>query len=498
MPFIVVEYAHAMGNGPGGLLEYEELFDRYPRCQGGFVWEWIDHGIRVRTAEGEFFGYGGDFGEVLHDGNFVADGLMFPDRTPSPGLHEYAKVIAPVRITSDDASAPALRITNRYLFRDLSHLAFCWSWEGDGVSLAEGTMAVPAVAPGDSVTLALPPAHPPSAVAPTETWLTVRAVLANDEPWAAAGHEIAWGQLRADRLAAAPIQPATGRALQLASARPTAVDGSTISFGEARFDAATGMLTHLGSLAVIGPRLDLWRAPIDNDRWFSWAAREPAWHALGLDRLEHRIDDVTHHDDEIVVTTRVAPAASRLGLGVVYRWRHEDRGLQLTVDILPEGEWDVTLPRLGVTMGLPAELSQVEWFGLGPGEAYPDSRQAVRVGRFSATVDQLQTPYVYPQENGNRSEARWLAVRADDGHGLHVSGVPLIDFTARRWTSEDLTRARHPIDLSPGDRVWLNLDHAHNGLGSGSCGPGVLETYELHARPTTFSVILAECKPQPS
>lgn len=351
-------------------------------------------------------------------------------------------------------------------------------------------MTVPSVPPGGSVTVALPPAPPSSAVAPAETWLTVRALLAGDEPWAAAGHEVAWGQLRADRPTAAPVE--------LTSGRPVAVDVSTISLGDARFDAATGLLTALGSLAVTGPRLDIWRAPIDNDRWFSWAAREPAWHALGLDRLEHRIDDVTRRDDEIVVTTRVAPAASRLGLGVMYRWRSDERGLQLTVDVLPEGEWDLTLPRLGIRMGLPAELSHVEWFGLGPGEAYPDSRQAARVGRFSATVDELQTPYVYPQENGNRSEARWVTVRADDGHGLHVSGVPVIEFTARRWTSEELTRARHPIDLSPSDRVWLNLDHAHNGLGSGSCGPGVLETYELHARPTTFSVILAECEPQPS
>jgi beta-galactosidase len=490
MPFIIVEYAHAMGNGPGGLLEYEDLFDRYPRCQGGFVWEWIDHGIRIRTAEGEFFGYGGDFGEVLHDGNFVADGLIFPDRTPSPGLREYAKVIAPVRITAEDASAHALRITNRYQFRDLSHLEFRWSWEADGLSVAEGTMTVHSVPPGGSVTVALPPAPPWSAVAPTETWLTVRAVLANNESWAAAGHEVAWGQLRADRPTAAPVE--------LASSRPVAVDDSTISLGDARFDAATGLLTHLGSLAVAGPRLDIWRAPIDNDRWFSWAAREPAWHALGLDRLEHRVDDVSRRDDEVVVTTRVAPAASRLGLGVVYRWRYGERGLQLTVDVLPEGEWDLTLPRLGIRMGLPAELSHVEWFGLGPGDAYPDSRQAARVGRFSATVDELQTPYVYPQENGNRSEARWLTVLGDDGQGLHVYGVPVIDFTVRRWTSEELTRARHPIDLLPGNRVWLNLDHAHNGLGSGSCGPGVLETYELHARPTTFSVILAEYGPQPS
>ena len=126
MPFLLCEYGHAMGNGPGGLTEYQELFDRYPRCQGGFIWEWIDHGLRTRDERGEFYGYGGDFGEPLHDGNFVADGLLFPDRTPSPGLLEYQKVIEPVRISRD---GDRLRISNRYDFLGLSHLNFTWSAE---------------------------------------------------------------------------------------------------------------------------------------------------------------------------------------------------------------------------------------------------------------------------------------------------------------------------------------------------------------------------------
>ena len=190
MPFILCEYAHAMGNGPGGLWEYQDLFERHPRCHGGFVWEWIDHGLSAHTPDGrEFYAYGGDFDEPLHDGNFVADGLLFPDRTPSPGLHELKKVVEPVRIAPDPDGG--IRVANLYEVRDLSHLAFEWALEQEGVTVATGRLKVPAMGPGATATVPLPDLPQITA----ETWLTVRAVLATNHPWAVAGHEIAWGQV---------------------------------------------------------------------------------------------------------------------------------------------------------------------------------------------------------------------------------------------------------------------------------------------------------------
>ena len=159
MPFILCEYAHAMGNGPGGLSEYQELFEKYPRCQGGFVWEWIDHGLAQRAADwSDFFAYGGDFGEPLHDGNFVADGLVFPNRVPSPGLLEFKKVIEPVRITP--VAGGSVRISNVYDFRDLSHIEFLWQLEEEGESVARGTLAVPPLRAGESTTIPLPSGLP--------------------------------------------------------------------------------------------------------------------------------------------------------------------------------------------------------------------------------------------------------------------------------------------------------------------------------------------------
>jgi beta-galactosidase len=479
LPFILCEYAHAMGNGPGGLSEYQELFERHPRCQGGFVWEWIDHGLRQRSADGgERFAYGGDFGEPLHDGNFVADGLLFPDRTPSPGLIELKKVIEPVRIAGDAATG-RLRVTNLHDFRDLSHLAFTWTLEEEGAAVADGTLDVGPVLAGETAEVALP-ALPASR---REAWLAVRAVLAADEPWAPAGHEVAWGQVEVTP-APAPTAPTGGAAL-------TGGDG-VLELGPGRFDAATGVLRGLGDLGLDGPRLDVWRAPTDNDAGMHGEVQlEATWRRHGLHRARHRVLAVEPGAGELVVRTRVGFAAWDAGILTTYTWTTTQSGLLLTVDVVPEGEWTFPLPRLGLRLALPAASDRLEWFGRGPGEAYRDSRRAVGVGRFAATVNALQTPYVRPQENGNRTEVRWATLTDPDGAGLRVEGRPRIELTARRWTSEDLDAARHTPDLVAGDRIWVNLDHAQHGIGTASCGPGVLPQHHLEAVPTTFAVSLS-------
>jgi beta-galactosidase len=478
MPFILCEYAHAMGNGPGGLWEYQRLFETYPRCQGGFVWEWIDHGLRKRTRDGrEFFAYGGDFGEPLHDGNFVADGLLFPDRTPSPGLLEYKKVIEPVRIAPHPAGG--VQVTNLHDVRDLSHLAFVWSLQTEGLTVASGTFEVPPLAPGSSATLP-PPSLPGT---DRESWLTVRAVLAADEPWAPAGHEVAWGQLAVPWTAAPTQRPPAG-------GLPVPA-GERIELGPGVFDPSDGRLLRIGEVEVDGPRLDVWRAPTDNDRAPHGEAVEPSWRHLGLHRVEHRVDGVAVEGAELVVRTRVAPAATDLGILTTYRWSAPPHGLRLTVQVRPQGAWPCPLPRLGLRMSLPARFRRVEWFGRGPGEAYADTGRAARIGRFDDTVEALQTPYVYPQENGNRGDVRWATLSDDHGQGVRLEGEPTFEFTARPWTTEQLDQARHTTDLVAGDRVWVNLDHAQHGMGSASCGPGVLAGYRLDPVATTFTVLLA-------
>lgn len=312
LPFILCEYGHAMGNGPGGLADYQRLFTSYDRVQGGFVWEWIDHGVR---DERHGFAYGGDFGEELHDGNFVCDGLLFPDRTPSPGLVEYKKVIEPVRFDGGSASAPSergrertagpdgtVRVTNGYDFADLSALAFEWSYQVDGETVESGPLVVPALSPGESaeVELPAPPADPRSG----ETQWTVRAALADDTAWGPRGHVVAWAQV--------PVVEAVPPRLR-SSVAPMP-GGRVTALGPGTFDARTGALLSIGGVEVTGPRLDVWRAPTDNDdgaHWQSAARLGTLWRTLGLHRMRHRLDGVEPGEDALTVRTRVAPAAGR-------------------------------------------------------------------------------------------------------------------------------------------------------------------------------------------
>ncbi|MFE4667995.1 glycoside hydrolase family 2 TIM barrel-domain containing protein [Streptomyces sp. NPDC056716] len=469
LPFVLCEYAHAMGNGPGGLTEYQRLFESYDRLQGGFVWEWIDHGV-TDTRYG--FAYGGDFGEELHDGNFVCDGLLFPDRTPSPGLVEFKKVIEPVRIEGDGRGG-TVRVTNRQDFADLSALAFEWAYQVEGVTVAAGTLSVPPLAAGESAELKLP--QPPDGPGGEALW-TLRAVLAGDTAWAERGHEVAWAQL-----------PAVARRVPSvpAGARPQEREGGIV-LGPGVFDSGTGALLSLGEVPVTGLRLDVWRAPTDNDEGAPWQPGPrlgPLWRTLGLHRMRHRPEGVEMAADALTVRTRVAPAGREAGLSTVYRWTGDGTRLRLAVTVTPQGAWPVPLPRLGVRFGL-AAADRVSWYGGGPGEGYPDTRAACRTGRWRSTVDALQTPYVRPQENGARPGVRWAELG-----GLRVEGDPEFWLTARRWSTEQLDAAGHLSDLTPGETVWVNLDHGQSGIGSQSCGPGPLPPYLLRAEPAEFAFV---------
>ncbi|TDD30586.1 DUF4981 domain-containing protein [Kribbella turkmenica] len=495
LPFVLAEYAHAMGNGPGGLADYQRVLERYPRLQGGFVWEWIDHGLLLPGVTD--YVYGGHFGERVHGANFCIDGLLFPDRTPSPGLLELKKVIEPVRITWSDC----LVVHNLQTFGTLDHLEFLWVEELDGVEVRSGRLEVPTVEAGVGVEVVAPveakaasvPAGSADRLAGSvgERWLTVRAVLAKDQPWAAAGHEVAWAQFQLVA-AASPEQ----------SAVPGAVvsRGDLLEVGGGEFDVRTGRLRRLFGMPVDWPRLDLWRAPTDNDN--GQGGKNSAtveWRAAGLDRLKHRVDAV-EAGQELVVRSRVAPDGLGSAVAVTYTWRAVADGLRLTVHVVPEGEWQGTAitprcgswPRLGVRMAVPAAVQNVRWFGGGPGEAYADSREAARVGRYACTVDELQTPYVVPQENGSRIDVRWAELTDAEGNGLRVEGAPYFQLTARRWTTEELERARHRSDLVPGDRVHLNLDLAQHGLGSASCGPAATADHTLEVAERTFTLTFRE------
>jgi beta-galactosidase len=436
--------------------------------------------------------HGGDVDHRPNGGRYCLDGLVAPDRTPWPGLGELKTVIAPVAIEVD---ALGVRVLNKHDVRDLDHLRFGWVVEDDGCVVLSGDFDVPPIAARSSATLPISaeiqrlPANAPG----TERWLTVRATLAQRTPWADAGHLVAVGQGRLDRTAP-PTRPAS------AAVRTPRTGRFTV--GAAELDPASGRLVRLGDLALDGPVLDVARAPTENDRGQGPRNTMAAtWAALGLNRFQHRTDTMSRDDEgRVVVTGRSGPAAQRFGLAWTMTYSDLGDGLGLEVSVTPEGPWHetphgayrLTLPRLGLRFALPGGYTAVEWFGRGPGESYIDVTAAALVGRYTRRIDELQTPYLVPEENGNHVETRWLRVTGDGLPTLEArTAGSLFDFTARRWTTEDLENARRPTDLRDSGRVWLNLDHAQQGLGSASCGPALPERYRVPVEPTTFGVVLA-------
>jgi len=484
-PFVLCEYAHAMGNGPGALADYERVFELYPRIMGGYVWEWFDHGLEAATPEGEvYYKYGGDFGEEIHDESFVIDGLLMPDRTPSPGLIEFAAVNAPLRIERDAQSRTALRVRNRWEVLDTSEVTFTWRTEVDGDPVAQGTFDVPVLAPCASTVVELPieateldaaqvdAADARLACGP-EVWVTVEATVP-PRPWAPNGHQVGLGQLRLDDVVtesapAAPRDPGV------------TVTERGYAVGPARFDAR-GTLLALGAMDVEHAGFDAWRAPTENDRYIGAGeamSNGNAWTIAGLDRLRSRVDEVQATAGGLLVRSRVAGTGTRHGFDVTYRWSaqstpHGD-GARLDMDVVPDGVWPHALPRLGYSLALPMAAPgdvPVEYFGLGPGEAYNDSRAAARVGRWTTTVNGLATNYVVPQENGCRREVRWAKFGV--AGGLAIRAHVRLDLTARAWSNTELNAAKHTCELPTPTHLWLHLDAGQDGLGSATCGPGVL------------------------
>ncbi|MGW5465458.1 glycoside hydrolase family 2 TIM barrel-domain containing protein [Streptomyces sp. NPDC003996] len=492
-PFVLCEYAHAMGNGPGALDQYQALVHAYPRVHGGFVWEWRDHGLLATAPDGTpYYAYGGDFGEVVHDGNFVMDGMLLSNDVPTPSLHEFKAVVQPIRF---DFDGDKLALTNLRHSADTSDLRFRWRVEHDGVPVDHGDLEVPVLAPGDSEHVPLPRIR----VSPdAETWLTIDAVLAAGTAWAPEGHVVATAQLDSSSPRTAP------------AARPRADwepgDG-TLTLGIAQF--IDGSLVRLAGRAVSGPRLELFRAPTDNDESASdqvedsdadvaGASNADLWRRDGLDRLTTRRVGVEQAAQSLRTIDRVSAAGSALSVMVESVWSLQDDELELRVEIEPSSGWRTVWPRIGIRFDLPdgaAPVDGAEWFGLGPFESYPDSLRAARTGRFSTTLRDLSVDYARPQETGHRSHLRRLTLLSGESEVLHI--VALQDtsgrrpgFTLSRHTPQQIARAQHPFELPVSTTSHLIIDAAQHGLGSRACGPDVRPEFALRPESRTIRLRL--------
>jgi len=493
-PIVMCEYAHAMGNSPGALKEYWEAIERYPRLIGGFVWDWVDQGLRRTTDGVDWFAYGGDYGDVPNDSNFCINGLIWPDRVPHPSLWELKKVQEPVLVEPVDLAAGRLRVTNRYAFTNLDNLQLSWSVEADGKVLQSGCGAALELAPGQSRELTIPFAMPLPQPG-TEYWLRLHFTLKEPTALLPAGYEVAWAQFQLPVAAAAlTLVPETLPELSVTDA----VDGITVVGPEFEltFDRRSGALSHWRhqgrEVIASGPALSLWRGPTDND------ARRMAglWKAAGLDCLSEQVVGI-QVDQPLpwLVDVTVDTLAEPVGVRSQYAYRIYGSGDVVLNHVVHLERELPPLPRVGVRLELPGDYEQLAWYGRGPHETYVDRKLSGAVSVYRSTVDGDYVRYIKPQEYGNKTDVRWIALTREDGAGLLVVGMPLIEASAHHYTAADLDAAQHTHELHRRDEIILNLDAAQSGLGSESCGPGVLPQYQLTAMTYAYTLRLAPLSP---
>lgn len=486
-PRILCEYAHAMGNGPGGLWEYQQVIDRWPSIQGHFVWEWCDHGLLTTTADGTpFHAYGGDFGDEPNNGNFCIDGLVLPDQSPSPGLAEYKQVLCPVRVERDGGT---LRLASRLQFTAPDDLELGLEWLVDGVLAASAVIAVPPILPGGDATLPLPaPALPEG-----ERLCTVRVRRRAAVAWAPAGHELGTFQFV---LGSAPVRTGPRRRVRLSTdLRDGRLEVST-GDGMVTFDRACGRLAgwvHAGRELVTEPlRVHLRRPVIDNHRQLD----EELWLPHGLNRLAERCQEFTwrHEGDAVVAEGRTRLAAPGQPWSLDLRHRYEvrpDGTLRVELAGEPDGYGDL-VQVIGAELGVARRFGHATYYGRGPGENYPDSRQASLLARHEADVTDLNVPYVVPQDTGNRGDVRWFALRDRLGNGLLVAGDEPLQVSAWPWPARVVDAARHRHELVEDPRsTTLNLDHRVLGLGSASWGQEILEGHRVRLVPFRYAFTFA-------
>ena len=493
-PVIMCEYAHSMGNSTGNLKEYWEAVRRYPRLQGGFIWDWIDQGLRQRTPEGvEWFAYGGDFGDEPNDANFCINGLIGPDRKPHPALIEYKKILQPVVVEPEDLNLLLVRVTNRYSFSTFEHLRAVCRLIADDRVLQERTLMLPELGPGESASV-LAPVTPPRLTPGTEYWLTFHFLLGQSTLWADADHEVATEQLKLPWTvpAADPLQPEEMPALEPVDADDDDTIGVNGEGFEVAFSRRTGRMTTFRKdgrdLLVEGPRLNLWRAPTDNDA-NTWGDQKAAirWREAGLDRLEETVQDVTVETvspqvARVTVRTTLAPrppedlSASEQWQGMLGQFIHGMVGfadeptlrtlgqtLKLDYDALPERGKEARL-RAMVSM-LDAEdriheLLQATYEMMG---AQPDDHGAARIRAALEPVQGMNTQELRanfaPKYNAHFDCTYTYTVYGSGDVLLETHVLPgTICPAPRRGPDDDLARwvrAVHLVRRGPHETMWI-------------------------------------------
>lgn len=496
-PFVTNEYAHAMGNSMGNLKEYWEAIEAYDCLIGGFIWEWCDHGIRqIDGRNRSWFAYGGDFGDFPNDGNFCIDGIVDPDRTVTPKLLEVKKVYQHIGIKTGNLRIGEVLIHNNYSHINLNRFHIQWSLLEDGTEIAGGALPPLHLEPGSSGKLYVP-FPTPSGEQGMEYVLLVRFLLAEGTHWAEAGHEVAWEQLMLPyEISREPVAVKGPLSVQNLPERIT-VHGSQ---WEISVDKISGLLDKFAVFGkdvvnerdgkTKGLRLNVFRAPTDNDLRSPYMLQTNHWLAVGLPDLKPSLTFMKVIDSQTdrisVITQHEYKGLKETGFmhDCIYHIL-ANGAIYMEHSIRPYGDLPV-LPKIGIDFMIAERFQQMKWYGRGPLESYPDRKEGAAFGRYSGLVAEQYVPYIKPQENGNKEDVRWFALTDEVGQGILIVPELPLSASAHHFTAEDLVRARHTNELQLRKEVVVSIDYKHTGLGNRSCGPETMESYKLYPTPVTF------------
>lgn len=495
-PLILCEYSHAMGNSVGNLKDYWVIIEKYPQLQGGFIWDWVDQGLAVENEKGKYWAYGGDFGPegTPSDGNFCINGVVLPDRSLKPHSLEVKHVYQNIGFEPEDIAKGVIRISNKHFFTNLQKYTFSYEITANGKVVKSGKLPELKTAPqqSDVVKIDLKSIKARPGV---EYFVAISAKTKQAENLLPAGWEIASQQIKLPFEAPKP-QFDSSKTGKVSFTQGASIDITGNGFSLA-IDSKTGIITSYKSngqefiLNEFGPRPAFWRAPTDNDYGWRMQRRSRLW----KEASENTPSAASVKASQLGNTVKIEVVYKLDSLQSVWKTDYTIMGngnVKVDNELITSGENVPVIPRMGMKLQLPGSLKQVEYFGRGPGENYSDRNASTFVGRYKSTVADMYVPYIRPQENGHRTDVRWLALTESNGRGLLVVADSLIEFNALNNPVEDFDAGidkdknlKHTFDIKPHDLVELHIDYRMIGVGGDdSWGAMPHEPYLL--RPNTL------------
>jgi len=493
-PFLLVEYCHSMGNGPGDFEDYFELIHENDLMCGGFVWEWCDHAIYKGKAENgkAMYYYGGDHGEIVHDLNFCMDGLVYPDRRPHTGLLEYKNVYRPARVVSYDEESGKLVLHNYMDFDDLKDfIDVNYKVSCDGISVETGNLDLPSIKAHSEKELELKIKIPNKG----KVFLKIIYILKKEMPLLSKGYELGFDELK--------IKNEDGRnqnALRWLDREITVSDievteddtsviirGKTFTYTYSKKNGMFESLVFSGREFINRPmELNIWRAPTDNDMYAKLEWKKAKYNEAYVRAYE---TDIMQTKDFVEISVKASMSAASIQkiLDADIVWKIDCMGaITSSIKVVKDEEFP-DLPRFGIRLFLDKKLENIAYFGMGPHESYIDKHQSTSHGIYRAKVSEMHEDYINPQENGSHYDCDFVEI-TNSQFGIAAAADKTFSFNASVYTQEELERATHNFELKESDSIVLCLDYALNGIGSNSCGPVVIDKYRFDEKEFDFNI----------